>query len=329
MAAVELPPQEAPIEAHPEHSGGEPSVAEPEQPASPEVEAPTGDAPQEAEPEAGKVADLLKDISAEELRLLVEQASPEVREKALAEQIKRAEQRGETRTREQYESRTQRTSAYEEGIRNGDQWGQWLDQQADTVSPLINALNYAMQQGDEQMARGYLSQIAQNLTPDNLKGARTAIEVAARFKAASDQDQQLKGFIRKHGDLFQGDLAITEEEAEALNNLTYNDGRTGKTDTAFRMFDLLLERAEKRGEAKGLEKGRGEKEASAKLAEKLAGLADAKANAAPSLNGAAAPAGPRSLAEAESAYNANPSPENHKALQAWYAKTPGYQSLVQ
>lgn len=304
MAAVETPPVQEPVQ--------EPAIEEPvaptPEPTSPEApEEGAGDVEAESgedEGRAQRIAEALKDVSPEELRELIQSAPPESRDAVLAEEFRRAEQRGETRAREELQSRTAMKQAYDEGIQNSYGAQQWLTQQMGYGQQVARAIGQALDFDNAEDAKKHMQNLASVLDPNAINQAAAAIRAGAYLESSQRHSEELSGWVKKHGDLFSkdGDYegTFTEDEAKMLDSLAYNDARTGQTKAQTALLELALQRAERRGFVKGLNRKAQKDAATLKLADKVEKITAAKAGAAPTINGRAPSAAEsRSFVESE------------------------------
>lgn len=274
MSAPQAPVQE-PVVATPEPEQA-PSIAEPAVPASPEVSQEAGEA-QEGSQDTGTGIDLkelLKDASPEELRAVLDAAPAERREAALAEDLRRAEQRGVTRATEELQARTQRQDYYSEGIVQGQQAAQWLSNVAQNLPMMTRGVAQALDLGDEGEAKQRLGAMQQ--IPQGIHAALQDARNGAVLEAGQRASGQLNQYISSKSDLLG---RLEDGEVKALEKLAYEDGRTGANRTQMALFDLLLQRAEARGIEKGVQKGVKDKELTVKTGELAARIAEAKKDA--------------------------------------------------
>lgn len=281
MAAPEAPPAVV----------AEEPVAPPEEPTSPVAEAPAeaGDV-EEAPEEAGTGLDLkelLKDATPEELRLALEAAPEEARNGALAEDFRRAEQRGATQAAEELTARNSRSDAYQQGVNQGHVAHQWVMDTASTLPSMVNAMNKALEFEDVPTARQTAAQIAQLMSPQGMQAALTDLRTGAILEHGQRLASEFNQFIGSKADVIG---KLSEDEMKELNQLAYNDGRVGTTRTQYRLMEIALDRAEQRGVEKGIQQGLKNKEANLKLAEKLEKVVAARAGSPPQIRGSKAAA---------------------------------------
>lgn len=278
MAAVEAPPEVAEVAEQSE------PVVEAEEPASPEAapEGEAGDAQEAPSDEGTKVSltEALKDLTPEELKAVVEQASPEVREAALGEDLRRAEQRGRTQAEEEIQGRQAIKGAYDDLIEQSYAHERTLTDAMSWGSQAWQAAQRALEFGNEDEAKQHLQAIGQVLSPQAIAETTQAIRMGARMEAARQQDAELRAYIRQHDGLFgkDGDFdgSLTEKETEALNKVFYNDQRTGTTNASKALFDLMIGRAQKYGEVHGRKKALSDKKANESLVDRLEGIQKAR-----------------------------------------------------
>lgn len=284
---------EAPVEATPQGEQVSTPVESQEQvapvtePTSPDQAEQAGEVEAAGDDEgaAERIAEALKDVSPEEFEQLLKHAPPEVREKALFQDLRSAEQRGETRAREELQNRSQMKTAYDEGIAASYQAEQWLQGATNYGAQASQALQQALEFDNTDEAKKHMQALRQSLDPQTVQQATAAIRTGALLEASQIHTAQLNQMILQHGDLFSGDLAFTEDETKGLNKLAYEDGRTGTTRAVHTLIEMMVARAEQRGVSKGRQLGLKDKEVTAKLAERVENIQKARNGAPVSVNG--------------------------------------------
>lgn len=227
----------------------EPEVVTPEEPASPE-----GDAPSEGGGERLEVIrDLFKGATVAELRAALDDVPTDVRSELEAEIERRGEQRAATRKRETQEATESRL-------------GLWKP--------------YAERY---QRAQSYLQAAVSRAKAGDIDAISNVDAITAAM------DDYHNGGIAKvvlENEAYVGPLVdrllpdLTPEEQKKLDKPLYEFGRTGLASHVMPVLaELAMERARKEGFDEGLKKGQQDREAKVALAEKLAKIEEIRKQA--------------------------------------------------
>lgn len=243
---VEVPPVEAPTEP----------VVTPEVEASPE-----GDAQQPSE--RTDLAEVLKTVSAAELKELLAAAPPEAREEYEREVESRGEQRAQTRKKETEKATSERLSA----------WKPYVDN-------LPNAQAYV----NQQLAKLKAGDMLDN--PTMFEQANQQLSVGVLGKVVLENEAYVPELVNKYLP------EMTTEEAQKLDKPLYKFGQTGMAKEAVSaIFEVAVERAKAEAYAEGVKKGEGNLQAKESLVEKLKKVQEIKQQGVGvGINGGAAPA---------------------------------------
>lgn len=318
----------------------EPVVEAPQPSAEPvaePVEQPSPEAPEgagEGQPAAGGEGFDPSALSDDAWDYLLEHAPKEKLESSefIRERERRAEQRAETRWREQQEARNSVQQGRDGLIQLADQAEAWVRQVATELTndyQLLDAFSDP-ERYDPEKVRQVAAQIKQKVDGPTLQQALSVIQAGAVQKAEIAAGQfRITALAEAGRDLLNEKAPLTEDDQKRLADARYRDAQTGQIGyhTSAEIVKILLERKDQEAYQRGLQKGLKDKQAQAELLEKAANLTAVRNGVAPKIDGAPG-GGASSLADAERAYNTSPSEANRRALREWYARTPGYESMI-
>lgn len=265
------------------------AIAAPDEAPSPEAgEAVQVDAQAEgdvgAEPDAGE-DDPFAALTSDEVDAILSRRPDLLEASAVVkEQQRRAEQRARTQLQEERQNRQQQDEGMGQLIAEGQQAAAWLESAMRAIDADLHDLDRWTDEEtyDPQRSKQVREQLRQKLNPDYVLGALGAARAGALAEAASIFKQMDLAHVTKHADLIK-EFPFTPEEDVAFQKARYGDARTGKRDAFDLLVSTLIERAEKRGEAKGFQKGIKDKAAQAAVAEQIAKIKSIKNGAAPHL----------------------------------------------
>jgi hypothetical protein len=255
-------------------------------PEAPAVEAEAGEEQQPAAEETPEDPQLdWSKMSAKALDAMYEGMPEEERANSavIKELERRAEQRAQTRWREEQEARGATQTAHAELIKTATDAEQTLEDVLRDTEYDFRDLDRALNPDnfDSDLGKRALSAVRQKLPADGLRGVLAAVKAGEAAKVGQRQAQENAEVVKEYADLIG---TFTDQEQNALKEAAYKD-RIGGARAMKLIVGIIRDRALAQGEEKGVQKANKNREGQKELLDRINKGQEIRNGTAPDVRG--------------------------------------------